>query len=252
MPTRPQIEITREELDSAEIPMNHVLVEMIHTSEGATTKGGIIIGFNSETVYAEGDDSHSANLAEFYGRVYRTPHRLFFDRNDPKSMDWETEMELQEDDICFMSLIETKNAVEVKCEGKLYRSIPYQDIYAYKREIWVNKWSDPQVKKTVRHPINGYVLCKQVCLDKTSHLDAFSDTKVDKTKGIVAYVSEPVKTYLREEYCHIDNIQVGDLVLFDPKSPNFFLERTRALATFDGDEMYLVVNRRRIIAILNR
>jgi hypothetical protein len=116
--------------------------------------------------------------------------------------------------------------------------------------VWVDKWKG--IKKTVRGAVNGYVLCRPVMMPVLSHLDAVSGTQVDKTRGIIAFLSSPVKTYLRPEYSHIDDLRVGDEVLFDPKAANFLLERTESLATFNGNELYLVVNRRRIIAVLNR
>ena len=85
-----------------------------------------------------------------------------------------------------------------------------------------------------------------------SHLDAVSDTQVDKSRGIIAFVSEPPRTYLRDAYCHIDNLQVGDEVLFDPKTALFYLERFQYTMIFDNANPYWVVQRRRIIAVLNR
>jgi len=71
-------------------------------------------------------------------------------------------------------------------------------------------------------------------------------------RGIVKHVGNAPKHYLREAYSHIDDLRVGDEVLFDPRTPLFYLERNKSLARFDGDNQYWVVMRRRIIAILNR
>ena len=250
MPQRPQITLSREELDRAEIPMNHVLVKIVRESEGLKTHGGVLVGFNVDNVYAEGDDSHSANMAEICGIVEKLPEKLFFDRNDPLSMDWETEIELCEGDAVFYSLMEAKNSVQLICEGVTYKSIPYSDIYAFKRDVWKDKWAG--TKKTIQGAINGYVLCRQVMMPVLSYLDAISEAQVDKSRGIIAFVSEPPKTYLRDAYCHIDNLQVGDEVLFDPKTALFYLERFQYTMIFDNANPYWVVQRRRIIAVLNR
>jgi hypothetical protein len=248
---RPRITLTKAELDRAEIPLNHILVKMLHTSEGIKTKGGIIIGHNTENTYAEGD-SWVADLAECYALVVKVPSGLFFDREDPKSMDWETEVELCEDDIVWFGIIESKNSPEIICEGNLYKSIPYADCYAYQREIWVDKWSVPQKKKTVKGILNGYILCSPCFLPKLSDLDHLSEDVVDKTRGVIKFIGDPVKRYLRAEYSHIEDLRVGDEVLFDQNTPLFYLERNKALAKFDGDNQYWVVPRRRISLILNR
>ena len=248
---RPRITLTKEELDRAEIPLNHVLIEMLHTSEGIKSKGGVIMGFNTDVTYAEGDDnSWVADLAECYGRVHKVPGALFFDPDDPQTMDWETEMDLIEDDVVWFSVLESKNSPEILCEKTLYKSIPYADCFCYKRTTWVNKWEGR--KKTVVGMLNGYILCQQVYEKKLSDLDALSEDKVDKTKGIIEFIGEAPTRYIREEYSHIEDLRVGDEVAFDKKAPIFLLERTKALATFDGDRLFWVIQRRRISLILNR
>lgn len=252
MPTRPQIEITREELDRAEIPMNHVLVQITRHAEGLKTHAGIQIGFNEDVVYAEGDDSHSANLAEIFGIVTKVPDSLFFDPTDSKSLDWDTDMELGEGDLVWFSLVEAKNSVQVLCEGIIYKSVPYSDIYCYSREIWVDKWSDPPKKKIVKRTINGYVLCEPCFKAKTSDLDHFSSQQEDKTRGVIKFIGSPVNAFLRPEYSQIGDLQIGDEVLFDNKTPLFYLERLGYTGVFDNGKKYYVVHRRRIVAILNR
>jgi len=280
MPKRPQIELTKEELDRAEIPMNHVLIKMVFQAEGATTKSGVIIGFNEDDVYAEGDDSHSANLAEVYGIVEKVPQELYFNPDDPKSMDWETDMELEIGDMVWYSVLEAKNSVQLICEGVLYKSVPYQDCYVAKRKIQKSDFiqlpfcnpKDPNTHWRLKEEdnlvtefqgdngwkldraicLNGYVLCSPVYFDKISPLDAISDTQIDMTRGKVAFVGKPVKTYKNASYSHIDDLRVGDEVLLDKNAPLFYLERSKQLATFDGDNQYWVTQRRRIAMVLNR
>src|SRR3972149_2100282 len=110
MPTRPQIELTKEELERAEIPLNHVLVKIVRRAEGLKTNAGVLIGYNEDVVYAEGDDSHSANLAEIVGIVIKVPGSLYFNPDDQKSMDWETNMDLIEDDMVWYSTLEATNS----------------------------------------------------------------------------------------------------------------------------------------------
>lgn len=252
MPNRPEITISKEELNKAEIPLNHVLIKITRRAEGLKTNGGITVGFLTDEVFAEGDDSHSANLAENIGYVAKVPSALYFNPEDPKSMDWDVEMEIQVGDMVFFSLIESKNSVQLICEGELYKSVPYSDCYCYKREVYVNKWTDPPTKKTVTGMLNGFVLCEPVYFQKQSHLDAFSDTQIDKSRGIIAFIGDAPKAYLRQEYSHIDDLRVGDEVLLDKKTPLFYLERLSYTGIFDNGKQYWVIARRRISMILNR
>jgi len=251
MPKRPQIELTKEELERAEIPMNHVLIKMVFRAEGATTKSGVIIGFNEDDVYAEGDDSHSANLAEVHGVCVKTPKELYFNPDDPKSMDWETDMELEVGDMVWYSVLEAKNSVQLICEGVLYKSVPYQDCYVAKRNDYREINGSPQLYYKII-PLNGFVLLRPLAMPQISPLDAISDTQIDMTRGKVAFVGKPVKTYKNASYNHIDDLLVGDEVLLDKNAPLFYLERSKQLATFDGDNQYWVVARRRIAMILKR
>jgi hypothetical protein len=251
MPKRPQIELTKEELERAEIPLNHVLVKIVRSAEGLKTHAGITVGFLTDDVFAEGDDSHSANMAEVFGVVTKLPSALYFNPNDPsRSMDWETDMELCEDDLVWYSTMEAKNSTQLICDGIVYKSIPYADCYCYKREIWVDKWKG--TKKTVVGMLNGYVLCEPCFLPKLSDLDHFSADAVDKSRGVIKFIGDAPKSYLRDIYSHIEDLRVGDEVLFDNKVPPSYLERLGYTGVFDNGKQYWCIPRRRISMILNR
>lgn len=261
MPTRPRIEITKAELERAEIPINHVLVKLLYLSEGLTTKGRILLGYNEDVTYGEGDSAHPADVAECYAEVYKVPQKLFFDPDDSKSMDWDCEMELQVGDLVWFSVLESKNAQEIFCEGQLYRSIPYADCYVAKRKVPIRSrkidigdgWYKKQFKaKEKIICLNGFVLCKPCYMPQISPLDAISDTLIDKSRGIVAFMGKPVKSYLRPEYCDIPNLEIGDEVVFEPRAPLFYLERLASLSRFDNGNRYWVVLRRRIIFVNNK
>lgn len=261
MPSRPEITITREDLERAEIPLNHVLIKITRRAEGLKTNAGIQIGFNEDVVYAEGDDSHSANLAENIGYVAKVPKALYFNSEDPKSMDWSSKMELQVDDMVWFSLLEAKNSVQLICEGELYKSIPYSDCYVAKRiservpvdyEYGDNYGRVLYAKAEFIIPLNGFVLCEPCFKPKLSDLDHLSADVVDKTRGIISFIGEPPTAYLRDSYSHIEDLMVGDEVLFDQKTPLFYLERLGMTAIFDEGKQYWCVPRRRISMILNR
>jgi len=231
--------LTREQLDNGVIPSNTVLVEMTYTTEGIKSKGGIVIGFNRDVEYDDESDSHAANLAEIYATVYKCPPKLYYKRGDSLSMPWDCNMELQVGDTVFFNGMESSNAVEILCEGITYKLIPYQDIYCAKRGTEVIM-------------LNGYVLLERVFLENKSELAVSKQGEVDKTRGIVRYVGRPPKEYQRKEYCDIKDLEVGDMVLLAPNAPLFLLERTTALSTFDGDNLYWVTQRRRISMVLSK
>lgn len=259
MPKRPQIELSREELLRAEIPTNHVLVRVIWRAEGAKTKGGITIGFNEDINFSEDESFWSSDLAEIRGEVVKTPKSLYFNPEDKnKSMPWETDMELQVGDAVFYSTLEAKNSVQVLCEGQVYKSIPYSDIFVAKRTITQENVQDSRlhigwdVAFTYIIPLNGIALLKPLPMPQISPLDAISGTQIDKSRGIIAFIGKAPKSYLHASHSHIDDLRVGDEVLFDKNAPIFYLERLGSIATFDGNNQYWVCQRRRIAMILNR
>ncbi len=244
--------LTKKELDEGVIPQNQVLVEMLYSSEGLKSKGGLLVGFLPDTEWDDETTSHKADIAEIWARVYRLPERLYFKKDDPASMPWDCDMELQEDDCVWFNTIESYNAIEIECEDKHFRLIPYQDIYCAKREVYVDKWAYPKpTKKTVVVMLNGYVLCKPVYI-QTSHELAIDDKKEDKTRGIVAFVGNPNRQYQNDDYVDFVDLRVGDEVVFNPNSPVFRLERQSYLAQFDGDNLYNVIQRRRIGFVAKR
>ena len=249
MPTRPRIILSEKEFENSAIATNHVLVEMKYSSDKLRTHAGIHIGFNSEEIFAVGMDdktAHAADVAEIWGIVTRVPDRLVFDKDDPLSMDWECGQELQKGDQVFFNVLESKNANEVQVGNTVYRSIPYRDCIVTKRTI-----PTMGADTTVNICLNGFVLCTPCYMPKLGSLDAVSDTLVDKTRGKIAYIGNPVKSYLREEYCHIEDLRVGDEVLFDKKAPLYMLERLKETAVFPEWPLW-VVQRRRIAMLLNR
>jgi hypothetical protein len=104
--------VTREELDNGIIPQNMVLCHQFYESEGMKTKSGIIVGVLTELTYQDADNlkddsSHIADFAETALVVYKVPEKLFFDPDDPHSMEWQTVMELQVGDMVWTNPIET-------------------------------------------------------------------------------------------------------------------------------------------------
>lgn len=253
-------ELTRKQLDEGVLTdkSNHIIVEVPYSTEGATTKGGIVVGFNRHLNYAEGTNLHSADMQECWGVVYKCPQKLYFNTGDPNSMNWETDMELQEGDMVWFSIMESANAHHIECEGKLYKIIPYADCYVAKRHhptVPLHKamayfggadpWNDVI-------PLNGYVLCQTVNLKKISDLDVVSEDTIDKSRVIVRHIGSINKQYKTSGYKDHTDLMPGDEVLLEPRTPFLYLERKGYMARFDGDNLYIVVSRRKILAVLNR
>jgi len=239
-----KIEVTKKELTEGILPMNHVLCEMFYQSEGAETSSGIVYGVNTDLVYADNDNpddptSHAADMAETCAKVFRCPQKLYFNPNDEKSMNWETDMELEVGDSVFTNPIETLNAVSLVCEGKVYKLLPYHELYCAKRLNMVIM-------------LNGYVLCLQKNKESLSTLDVTSESKVYEDRGIVTYLGNSNKRYKTDDHMDFIDLQVGDEVLFDRKYHPFLLERQTYASRFDNENLYWVVPRRRIVAVLNR
>jgi hypothetical protein len=253
-----KVNVTRKELDEGIIPQNMVLCETYYHTEGAKTKGGIIYGINTDLLYNESDNvddksAHNADMQEVSFRVVKLPTRLYFNPDDKdKSMQWETEQELYEEDIVWCNLIESANAITLMCEGKEYRLLPYQDLICAKREIWVDKWSLPQKKKTIVIMLNGYLLCEQIMKESLSTLDVISQDNVDITKGRVAYFGSLNKSYIREDLTDFVDLEKGDVVLFERRTIPYLLERQKYASQFDSEKLYWVVQRSRIIAVIER
>jgi hypothetical protein len=248
--------VSKKELDKGIIPQNMVLCETYYHTEGAKTKGGIIYGINTDLLYNESDNvddksAHNADMQEVSFRVVKLPTRLYFNPDDKdKSMQWETEQELYEEDIVWCNLIESANAITLMCEGKEYRLLPYQDLICAKREIWVDKWAG--TKKTVVVMLNGYVLCEQEMKVQLSELDVISAAEVEPTKGKIAYYGSLNKSYLREDLIDFVDLREGDIVLFDRRVPPVLLERQKYASQFDSEKLYWFIQRCRIVAVIER
>jgi hypothetical protein len=253
--------ISREDLDKGFIPINYVMVESDKTIEGKKTKGGIIYGHDEDIQFAEEGTSWEADVADVYGRVYKVPHKLYYNKEDQSnSMSWKTDMELQVGDLVWYPPIEARNATAFECEGKLFKLIPYSDLIVAKRDIWIEKeyfWTENNERKariikdsTENIMLNGRCLLEYVNKPKTSSL-AFKE-EIDPTKGIIRFYGVPNKEYIRDEYFDFQDLDEGDLILLQPNTPLVPLERKSFNAHFNKDKMYFVVQRRRIAMVLSK
>ena len=250
-----KIDVTKSELENGVLPQNAVLCEQFYTSEGATTKSGIIYGVNTDLTYANPDeptaDFHASSMAEVAMKVVKLPKELYFNPEDEKSMPWKTEMELCEDDLVFSNPMEVLNAITLVCEGKNYKILPYHELICAKREIWVDKWSVPQKKETIVVMLNGYTLCTEIKKKSLSELDVTSGDKYEADRAIVSFLGSPNEAYLNPTYTEFTGeLNVGDTILFDKKYRKIYLERVLYASKFSTEQLFLVVPRRRIACVL--
>jgi hypothetical protein len=256
--------VTKQELDNGILPMNHVLCKTFYSSEGMKTKSGIIIGVLTDLTYQEQDNpdddsSHIADFSENAMIVYKLPEKLFFDPEDPKSMPWQCEMELQKGDMVWSDTIEVKNAITLECEGELYKIIPYEFLYVAKQTTthtapnWDGSKGVHKEQTSKVLTLNGYVLLSEVKKKSLSELDVTTAEQVEPDKGIVRYIGTPNKRYKHPDFTDFQDLRVGDLVLFDKKASPFKLERTSYNNMFsESGEIFLVCQRRRINMVLER
>jgi len=228
----------------------------LRVEKDATTKGGVYMGFLEDVTWGDDNETHPADIAQICGRVVKCPPKLYYNEDDPhNSMPWDTDMQLEIGDICFFNLIESLNANEVEVDGKIIRLIPYSDIYVAKKDIWIERdyyWNnDNELKtkytdKTKIICLNGYVLLELVPIPKISELDQIHHG-VYQDRGIVRYLGEPNRAYVNRKDSDDINIKEGELAYFRPGWTPFLLERRQYFAVFEGDKLFWLAQRRRII-----
>ena len=255
MPELITTEITQKEFDNIIIPINHVLCEQYYESEGMTTKSGIILGVLTELTYQDPDNpkddsSHVADFAETSLRVVKVPKMLYFDIEDSHSMPWQTQIEIESGDLVWTNPIDALNAITVICSGRTYKVIPYQDLYVAKRTFQRGHLNIHSFDQVIC--LNGYCLLKQIHKSSISELDVTSEDIIDKTIGEIAYVGSCNSQYQNPNYYDFQDLQKGDVVLFDRKTTPFLLERQKFSSQFDRENLYWVVQRRGIAMVLNR
>jgi len=250
------IELTQEEFDHGELsfPANMVIVEMTHSNDLKVSKGGIIVGVLERVIHADNTDSNlKADLEEVYGTVVRVPDSLYFNEEDNSSMEYVTEMELQVGDQCWMSIMEAHSSLTLRTPEHTYKVIPYADIYVAKREIFVDEKDNWVGKKTHKVVVlNGNCLCQTTNKTKISELDVVSEGQIDTTRAIVKYIGKPITHYKNPTYVDHPDLKENDVVLLSPRVPFLMLERKKYFANFDGDNLYVVIPRRKISAVLKR
>lgn len=230
--------LTQQEFDKAEVvfPSNSVIVEIDNWKEALKTKTGIVIGFNEDVLYAEGEGSHIADVARVYGRVVKFPSRIYFHPTRHDSPPWHPRQEIQAGDYVWYSPLIAVNCEELLVGERLFKVIPYQDLFVARRG-----GVDGEII-----PLNGFCILQTMELEPQSKFDVISALGVDKSRGRVLHVGQPNLGYQNTVNADHDDVQVGDVALFDSRILPAYLERSEFNMNFSEGERVFVVQRHRI------
>ena len=206
-----------------------VLIDPV-SKEGATTEAGILIGFNVDTNYGEGKESHVADFTPTEGTIIALP--LIHSCGD----DYYMPCEVKEGDHVWFSYRGAVLGTDVIAGDKKYLLVDYQWLIAARRE--------EEIKI-----LNGFVLLEEI-EEETGPTLLKLPKKKDQMRGIVRYLGGKRNYYNSDKTDDID-IEAGDVVLLRKGMYNVPLERQPYLATFDGGKPYRRVKRGDIVAVLS-
>ena len=232
------ININPEDIGRWEIPSNcnHVIVEITEATKDKRTKGGIYLGFDDDVTHAEGDRSHEAEVAEVWGYVAAVPRGLYFDKRDPLSMPWDTEVEVQVGDKVWFNYFASVNCNVMVCGDRRFFVIPYNELTVAKRGERIIT-------------LNGYCLCEAIRKDYSNDLAKGVVEHYEKDKVVIRHLGRPNKAYFSGSVdmktYHSDNIDVqeGDTVLLRKGLPLVKLENLDIIATFSDKPLYVIQRR---------
>ena len=205
-----------------------VLVKPV-SKDGATTKAGIIVGFQPDTKYVDEEGSHIADLAVTNGDVVALPIHHWTEG-------YTIDNELQVGDHAWFSYFASIHGTDVWVGRELYRLVPYSGMMAAKRnnEVII---------------LNGFVLLEEVNKEDGSDV-LWSPSSKDNTRGIIRYMGGKRK-YDSPNLTDDIDIEIGDMVLIRKGAPIVPFERQSYLATFDDGKLYRRVKRMDIAAVIN-
>ena len=232
---------------SWELPSNgnKVIIEITERSKDKRTKGGIYACVVDDVVYAEGDGSHEADVAEVWGIVRGVPPSLYYDGSSDSNLPWETTLQIKVGDMVWFDYFASVNCTVLESESKVYYVIDYCDIFVAKR-------GDEII------PLNGYCLCEPIEVEHKSQFAVNVGEKYRKDKAIVRYLAEPNKRYRKNDALYgtynndILDVKEGDTVILRSMGTRYkpyFLERLDLIATF-SEQPYYVIQRRMMELVL--
>jgi hypothetical protein len=236
--------LTQQRFDKAEVlyPSNSVIVEIENWREDIKTKSGVVIGFNADVLYAEGAGSHIADVARVYGRVVKQPSKIYYHPTRNDSPPWHPRLETQVGDYVWYNTLSATNCEELLVGDRLYKVIPYQDLFVARRG---------GIQGEII-PLNGFCILQTMTLEAQSKFDVISKLGVDKSRGRVLCVGQPNLAYQNKINADHDDVQEGDVAIFDSRIIPAYLERNEFNMNFSEGERVFVVQRHRISLTLRQ
>lgn len=205
-----------------------VLIKPV-SKEGATTKAGIIVGFQPETKYVDEEGSHIADMTITEGEVIALPIHHYTES-------YTIDNEVQVGDQVWFSYFSSLHGTDVWVGKELYRLIRYDGLVAARRgeEIII---------------LNGYVLLEEVMEEKEDN-GIWSPAHKLTDRGIIRYLGSK-RAYDIPALTDDIDLNVGDTVLLRKGAHVIPMERQKYLATFNDGKMYRRVKRSDIVAVLS-
>lgn len=263
------IRLKPEDIQNFQCPPNMVLVRPSRRSDEL-----VIRDANAEVLIRMFiDDAFQRNQnAAVGGFVVKTPSRLIFDKEDyARSLEWDTDMELQEGDYVIYSFLQVEKAFNEYTESyilvddghgstDIYILIKYDKIFVAKRQrrpIWIDLDEEAVTLSLNRNyikiiPLNGYVLAEPIgekSLINGEFLISESAHRDDPYVCVVHHVGMRCRDFL-------DSGKVDPLLPDDIVGRRVRVDRNRFIpleyslhASFDGDRKYWRFHRSNIAAI---
>jgi len=199
------------------------------SKEGATTKAGVIVGFDPDAKYVDEEGSHIADMTSTVGTVIALPIHHWTEG-------YTIENELQVGDQVWFNYFSSLHGTDVWVGKELYRLIKYDGLVAARRggEIII---------------LNGYVLLEEVMEEKKDN-SIWSPAHKLTDRGIIRYLGGK-RVYDIPALTDDIDLNVGDTVLLRKGAHVIQMERQKYLATFNDGEMYRRVKRSDIVAVLS-
>lgn len=200
------------------------------SKEGLTTEAGVIVGFNVDTNYGEGTESHVADLSPTEGEVLALPLIHY------TGPDYYVPNEVEVGDHVWFSYRGSVQGIDVLVGKEQYLLVQYLHLLASRRG-----------EETII--LNGYVLLEEVEVETEPTVLEIAKKK-DPNRGIVRYLGCR-RNYYDSRFTDEIDLELGDIVLLRRGGHNIQMERQPWLASFDEGKMYRRVKRRDIMAVLN-
>lgn len=220
--------IDKSELEALQVvpESNSVMVRVPYYNRHQKTSSGLFI---------VGDEDYKpATHAERWGYVYKVCSKLFYDPPLINSMQWETEVEIQEGDEVWFNFNMALHAYTYICDNEIYKMLKYQDLYVARRG-----------KEVI--PLNGYVVLKEWKPPKKSVF--LLEEKADKRFAVVEHYGSCNKEYSNSHYSDDIQLGVGDRVLLEEGTSLIPLEG--GLHNTFRDDQVFIQQRKRILAVVD-